>query len=437
MLLAHPEHPGRGVRLAYCLNLHAADDLAGTLAGIRRITVPLAERFEAERLADGFGVGVYLPAHVAMELAAEGELSKGVLELRELLWANRLDPFTFNAFPFGGFHREGLKEAVFRPTWRAPERLAFTLAVARLAARLLGDPRPGRHVSVSTHTGGLAAWVCGEVDLNEIADGFALAAVNLSTIERDTGHRVVLSLEPEPRSVAGDTRGLPALFERILFRAREVIGEGHRRKRLMVEELVRRHLGTCLDACHAAVEFEEPADALRNATLSGTPLGKLQFSSALALRDPGARPAERARLLALAEPVYLHQVTGRRGDELLRASDLPELAQRLESEPAWLACDEWRCHFHVPVDLGRLGAADAFALGTTQADADRLLDGVLSQPEAWGTDELHVEIETYTWDVLPAEARGEGDLVDGLEREYGHVLERLARTGWTPVLAPS
>ena len=430
MLFAHPAQPARRVRLAYCMNLHAADDLAGTRAGIERITVPLARRFEAAELAQGFGVGVYLPAHVALALAAGGEDSADVLSLRDFLHAEHLDPFTFNAFPYGGFHREGLKENVFRPTWRAPERMAYTLAGARLAAVLLGDVDEARHVSVSTHTGSFAEWVRTEDERNEIAEAFALCAVHLAQVEADTGRRVVLALEPEPRSLAGDTSELPPLFERIWFRAREAIGGGDAEARHAAEELARRHVGSCLDTCHAAVEFEDPEEALAQAIHGGAALGKLQFSSALRLEDPRHSARERDELLALAEPVYLHQVTGRRGDELLRVRDLPELASALETDARWLDCDEWRCHFHVPVDLDDVGEAGRPRLGTTRAHADRLLDALLARPAAWTTDELHVEIETYTWDVLPAPARGDGDLVDGLEREYRHVIGRLEAAGW-------
>ena len=50
--------------------------------------------------------------------------------------------------------------------------------------------------------------------------------------------------------------------------------------------------------------------------------------------------------------------------------------------------------------------------------------------EAWRPSELHLEIDTYTWDILPGSARGQGSLVDGLEREYAHVIGELARAGW-------
>ncbi len=435
MLLEHHDHPGRGIRLGYCLNLHPADDLDGLLRGMSEITLPLAERLGGARLREGFGVGLWLPAHVAMAMTVD-EGAADAERLVEFLVAHRLDPFTFNAFPYGGFHRDTLKEAVFRPTWKAPERLAFTLSVAALAletrAAVLGGSGEKRHTSISTHTGMYGAWIESAADRDACAENVALFALQLAQFDSEAGDRIILSLEPEPRSLANDTRELPAYFERIRVRAREVLGRGHPNVREVSEEIVRRHIGTCLDACHAAVEFESSENALHNSTAAGVPLGKLQFSSALALPHPADDADGRARLLAMDEPIYLHQVTGKNGSDFVRASDLGELRAALEAggaeADAWNACDEWRCHFHVPVDLERV----AGGLGTTRSHADDLLARVVAAPERWGTHELHVEIETYTWDILPREARGSGDLVDGLEREYRHVLTRLAEAGWFP-----
>ena len=409
MLWRHPAHPGRAVRLAYCLNLHPGETAAEVLEGMRRVTLPLRERIAPGR---EFGVGMYVPARAAAELAAGGD-NPWRDRLAGFLNEHGLDPFTWNAFPYGGFHQAGLKERVFRPTWADPERLVYTVHVAALAVALAGEPTEGRHLSISTHTGAHSSQV-GEVDLDLAERALTTAALGLAGEERETGWRTVLSLEAEPRANANDTTELAALRARLA---------GH-----APAEVLDRHLGTCLDACHAAVEFETAEGAMANATAGGAPLGKLQHTSALALRDPGANPAARERLLALDEPVFLHQVTGRGPGGLLRAGDLPELAAALDADAdRWLACDEWRCHFHVPVDLGAVGG-----LGTTRAAADALLAAALSSPDRWGTDELHVEIETYTWDVLPGEARGPGELVDGLEREYRHALALLGRAGWEP-----
>ncbi|NOT31431.1 MAG: hypothetical protein HOP15_13370 [Planctomycetes bacterium] len=193
------------------------------------------------------------------------------------------------------------------------------------------------------------------------------------------------------------------------------------------EAAVRRHLGACLDTCHAAVEFEDPREAFERATAGATALGKLQFSSALLLRAPDEDPAGRARLAGLDEPVYLHQVTGRRGKELLRIVDLGELTRM---EHAWRGCDEWRCHFHVPVDLREFGGVGGLA--TTRGEAERALAAALSAPERWGSRELHVEVETYTWSLFTLAQTGVTTRLEGLERELAYVLDWLSDAGWRP-----
>ncbi len=420
MRFEHPARPGPCVRLGYGLNLHPAeharDPVAGVLDGLRRIAVPLRQRFP--EAGGAFGIGAYLPARAA--LALERDAGRERDEWLAILREEELDPFTANAFPFARFHEPGLKERVFEPGWADPERLAYTLAVARLAARARaqrGGSRELEHLSISTHAGRFGAADPGQ--LAELAEAFLRAALELGRLEEETGERVVLAIEPEPRSSANDTSELARLHELVRARAR---GPGQ-------AERVQRHLGTCLDACHAAVEFEEPEEAFARATAQGTALGKLQFSSALSLSDPDRRSEARAHLLALDEPVYLHQVTGRRGGELARALDLPELARLWQrGAPAWRACEEWRCHFHVPVDRTSFEGG----LATTRSQAERILDAALAAPERWGTRELHVEVETYTWNLLARQASDE-ELVGGLERELRHVWTRLRAAGWRPV----
>jgi len=424
MLWRHPERAGRAVRLGYCLNLHAADTLAGLLQGMRAITLPLRSRLGG---GGPFGVGLHLPAALARRLAQPSRARElGVL--RAFLAEHGLDAFTLNAFPYGGFQREGLKAGVFEPTWLDAKRVAFTLAAAKVAVRVRGEEQAGA-ISISTHTGMHASSLRGEEDLDGCARNLARCAAALAALEEESGRRVVLSLEAEPRASCNDTAELAGFRARLLERGAEVLA----RERGIAAERARgwmeRHAGTCLDTCHAAVEFEPPETALENATALGAPLGKLQFTSALALKAPASNDEARRRFLALDEPRFLHQVTGRTPRGLVRAGDLPEVARAFRRDPSgpWGDCDEWRCHFHVPVDVERLGPR---GLGTTRAYADKVLALALERPELWGSDELHLEIETYTWDVLPREARGAGELCDGLEREYRHVIARLEAAGW-------
>lgn len=437
MLWKHPDHEKRRIRLAYCLNLHAAEDFDELLHGMREITLPLAERLAPDRASGReFGVGLYLAGPLAHELSVTSGRAR-LVSLIEFLREHHLDPFTFNAFPQGGFHSDSLKREVFQPTWKTAERLDYTLAVARVACALHGQLGRTGPISISTHTGMFGALVETHDDLYDCAVNFTRFARTMRQVEDAGGPRVILSLEAEPRANCGDTAALRAFLEDVYLWGGEWLAAEERWETARGRRTLERYVGCCLDACHSAVEFELADLALREATAAGGPLGKLQFSNALRLEDPLHNERGRATLFALDEPRYLHQVTGAHDptdpmEARTKVEDLPELQHLLASDdPArtdWERCSEWRCHFHVPVDLEHLG--EHSGLATTRAQSDRLLDLALTVPSLWNTDELHLEIETYTWDVLPGPARGTGDLIAGLEREYRHTLARLEAAGW-------
>jgi len=378
MRWTHPAHAGRVVRLAYCTNLHPGETALAIREGLTSVTLPLRDRLSG---GDSFGVGLWLPASVVgPELSADARAQ--LSELFDFVLAEGLDPFTFRT------------PAANRPA----------------------------HISISSHPGSYGPWVEGPADLHACARAMAGVVLELARMARDGGPTIVLSLEAEPRASAGDSRALAEFLVVARVRAEMCLVEEGGWDRALAGAAAARHLSACLDCCHSAVEFEDPKDAWRLASLHGGP-GKLQFSSALTLTAPADSESARSVLLALDEPRYLHQVTGQGPTGRAEVSDLPELAAALEADPEpWLACDEWRCHFHVPVDLESLSG-----LGTTRDHADAVLSAALADP-AWS--ELHLEIETYTWDVLPGEARGAGALVDGLEREYRHVMALLESAGW-------
>ncbi len=423
------------VRLAYCLNLHAATTLEEVAHVLRTYTVPLRNRLVGPGSTEAFGVGMYFEAPAAAELAGDpGKLA----ELATLMAEERLDPFTFNAFPYGGFQEDGLKERVYTPTWEDGDRLRYTVDVARVAAGLqtaIYGGAEGRFLSISTHPGAYGADISDRSGLRRCAQNMGRAVGELAKLEAETGHRIVLSLESEPDASARNSR---ALAEYLVFA--RLVGSKVLQDEFdtAIEDsgaLMLRHLGVCLDCCHSAVEFEEAEESLRLAALEGGALGKIQFSSALTLKAPAEHPDAVAALLGLDEPRFLHQVTALSASgEFMHLADLPALAADVAEGTAseWMQAEEWRCHFHVPVDLD-----NALGLTTTRSHADAILAAAAAAPGSWNVPELHVEIETYTWSVLPpAASDGSADqsptdaLIDGLEREYRCVLALCESAGF-------
>ena len=378
----------RGLHLAYCTNVHPAesveavvDTLSGHVARVR------------DRVAPGepFGTGLRLGNEAALRLAADGALRD---RLRAALEAEDLYVFTVNGFPYGDFAAPGLKQAVYAPDWRDPERVAYTLRVAEIMAALPGPPER----SLSTVAGGFREDTAGDEAL--MATHLGQAAEGLARLADRSGVRVRLCLEPEPFT------SLELSAEDVRFFNEHLFAQG---------ASARDHLGLCYDCCHQAVFFEDPVEAVTRLMEGGVTIGKVQVSSALHLADPTS-PAARAALLDFAEPTYLHQTVARTHDgALLRALDLPDLT---EPTAAWLGAEAWRTHFHVPIWWTGSGA-----LGTTRTDWQRAVRAVVA---AGACD--HLEIETYTWHALPAEERlalEGGDLHACVAAEFAALLDVL------------
>lgn len=386
----------RFARLTYCTNVHPGESLTELEAALDRFTLPVKRRVSPHT---PFNVGLRLSAQAAHELASEAALER----FEQKLAGSGLYVTSLNGFPYGAFHATRVKESVYRPDWHEPQRLSYTLALFRILAALLPEGAAG---SVSTVPGCFRARATPHSEA-QLAAALHAAVSELVALERTTGKRIVLALEPEPACIVETAAEATAFFERALL-ARPALSQLARAlgtTPLDAEVLVRRHLGVCLDACHASVVHESPLESYRSFRSAGIAVGKVQVSAGLALSSPDADALR--ELSKYDEPTYLHQTVVRRGDALHRYVDLGDA---LAHEPAG---GEWRVHFHVPVFHGGLGA-----FGSTQRDLSELLSEL---DEASAPD---LEVETYTWDVLPAELRAR-PLVDAICEELEWTRARL------------
>lgn len=374
--------------LSYCTNVHPGRSLVEVDAGLDRYTSVLRQNYGAPLAA-----GLWLAAPVVRELLAD---DRTVPAFRERLSSRRLSCHTLNAFPYGDFHSRRVKENVYVPDWSDRRRLDYTVACARVLAALLPDGVEG---SISTVPLGFKAFVDSAEHLDRCAALLVEAAAIFGQIEDATGRAVRLAIEPEPLCLIETTGEALRFFDRLWTRAAAAGGL----------ELARRYLGLCYDVCHQAVEFEDVARSIRDLAAAGVRINKVHITCAIELADPGQNEAGRRALAEYVEERYLHQTFAlARGGEVIRQTDLTrQLA--LEPPPEFRDAEAWRVHFHVPVNAETLGP-----LRTTRRELKDALAAIAELDYA-----PHLEVETYTWGVLPGAVAPSGadHLVEGLTAE--------------------
>ena len=399
MQLTAVADPGRDLgHLTYCTNIHAGETLEEVMASLAR-HLPAVKALVAG--AQPFGVGLRLGYAAANSLRDAAAMAR----LKRFLAEGGYYVFTLNGFPYGAFHGRAVKEDAYKPDWSDPARLAYT----DLLADILGELLPaGQDGSVSTVPCTFKPWAEGR--LAAISEHLIRHVSHLVGITARTGQTISLALEPEPCCYLETIEETTAFFKERLF-SRDGVGRLAALTGLptaLAEAAMRRHIGVCYDVCHAAVEFEDPLASIARLRAAGILIGKLQLSSALKVAKLDAESAR--HLAAFAEPVYLHQAVQRSNGSLARFVDLP---QALAAGGA-VAGAELRVHFHVPLFLEQMEH-----FGTTQAFLAEILALHRAAPIS-----RHLEVETYTWDVLPPSYRS-ADLSSAIARELNWVKAQL------------
>jgi sugar phosphate isomerase/epimerase len=355
-----------------------------------------------------FGVGLRLSAREARELLTNGRLDR----FRAFLDEAGLYVALINGFPHGAFHGTVVKAEVYAPDWRDEARLRYTMDLIDILAALLPKGVDG---GISTAPLSYKQWLSSGDDdgWKAITHNVVRVAEALVRVRDRTGQVIHLDIEPEPDCSIENTDETIDFFTKRLLDSGATLARALGIPADVARTRLLEHIQVCFDCCHFAVEYEEPASAIARLRSAGIRIGRVQLSSALQVRFPIAEAscAEHASgLRPFADPVYLHQVVQNGGVSLQRFPDLgPALAHSAE------ACGkEWRIHFHVPLFTETY---DRFE--STQGYVRDVLQHTVRTGET-----THLEIETYTWDVLPAGLKR--DLLESIAREYEWVLMNIA-----------
>lgn len=391
-------------QLTYCTNIHPSDGWPAALANLQRYGPALRAR-----LAPGqpFGIGLRLSGKESRELLLGDQLA----QFQAFLAAQGLYVFTINGFPYGTFHRQPVKAHVHTPDWREEERVQYTLRLAKILARLLPAGMDG---GISTSPLSYRSWVdVGDTAMWEhLTRQIVRVAAALAQIAARDGRLIHLDIEPEPDGLLENSVELASFFDEwLLPRGGRMLAEQLNLSLDAARELLLDHVRMCWDTCHVSLAYESPADVLARLDAVGIKVGKIQVSSALKValpHDPAERGEAARALQPFVESIYLHQVIQRSADGTLRHyADLPEALAQIGDPQA----EQWRVHFHVPIFIEHCAS-----FSTTQDDIQRTFALLQQRPFC-----RQLEIETYTWEVLPPALKV--DLLESIAREYEWVRD--------------
>ena len=393
--------------LTYCTNIHAGESWPEHFAAIKRSFPLIKKQISPE---NAMGLGLRLSNQAGKTLIQKDKLA----DFKEWLKEEDGYVFTMNGFPYGGFHHQRVKDQVHTPDWTTVDRVNYTMRLFHILSSLVPGGMEG---GISTSPLSYKPWFKTHNELSTARErctkNILQVIEQLVYINSTTGVLLHLDIEPEPDGILETGVEFIEWFENELL----PMGIPLIKKKFTVsaqhaEDLIREHLRLCYDVCHFAIGFEDHTKMIDDLEKREIKIGKIQISAALKARmDLSGEVTRQIResFGKFNEPVYLHQVVAKKSDgTLIRYPDLPEALNDQNN-----LATEWRAHFHVPIFVDKFGLLD-----TTR---DEIVDVLSIQKRNPFTK--HLEVETYTWEVLADELKL--PIGESISREMKWVQEIL------------
>jgi len=397
-----------GFHLTYCTNIHPGESWKDTFDNLQYHIPKIKKELSPDQ---PLGIGLRLSNEASLDLIKTDKLS----EFKAWLKDNQAYTFTFNGFPYGGFHRQVVKDKVHHPDWTTEERRDYTCRLFDILEELVPEGMDG---GISTSPLSYKFWHDSDEKLDEArkvsTTHMVEVAAKLYQIKQQKGRLLHLDVEPEPDGLLENTADVLSFFRHWLIPlGTEVFVKQFNLTEEEAATALKDHVRVCYDVCHFAIVYEKPDEVLATFEGEGIKIGKIQISAALKVNLPQGdeeKEAVRSLLLPFEESTYLHQVVARQRDgSLVAFNDLSPALDTLSETDA----EEWRVHFHVPVFLAEYGQ-----LSSTQEAIVEVLN-ILQSSKITN----HLEVETYTWEVLPEDVNL--DLTHSIIRELQWVTEKM------------
>jgi hypothetical protein len=395
---------GHGLgHLTYSTLVHQTDNFEQLWKSVNTYLPAVKARFAPTQK---FGVCLRTSAPSAEMLSQD---PTKVADLKQFFKDQDLYLYTANAFVYGVFKKQVIKEDVYEPDWQTPERREYTKQVANLLAELAPE---GINPSIQSAPLGFKPKGTGPDIARAYTDNVVDVVAHLVKLEKDTGKTVTLGLEPEPRCYLETTDETITYFQDYLFtpQTAEQLAKKTGLHAADAAAAMKKFMGIVFDIGHQSVGYEDIPASLHKLVAAGVPIVKLQEAASMHIPDVTQEKVD--ALQAFAKTIYLSQTCQLKDGKTQWFLNLEDAFEDWYKNPGKR---EWRTHFHVPVFLTELG----HGFGTTRFGLEQALAVHKKTPLS-----THLEIETYTWDVLPDHLKT-GDIVEYVTRELEWVKGQL------------
>jgi hypothetical protein len=298
---------------------------------------------------------------------------------------------TVNAFPYGVFHNQPVKDKVYLPNWLNEKRVEFTIKAAVFLQKFLPENGIG---SISTLPGAYKLHIKSSDHkiMKQIADNLEKVAESLAYIYEATGKKIRLGVEMEPDCIWETPEEFVGFYNNYLS----------------AFKYAPEYIGVCYDTCHQELIESTPGAGLRIFLNNDIPIVKIQLSAALEIQNIEFFK----NIKNFDEHVYLHQtrIFNNHGEISEKFIDIPCL-KTMSEEDAIL-----KCHFHLPIFWDEKGKFFASA----RKELLKTLDFLKKNPNIC----QDIEIETYTYNVLP-DCINNNDITSAVVNEYKWVMKCL------------
>ena len=385
-----------GIHLAYCTNIHRGRDWVETFNSLKENVLRVRDKVSPNK---PYAIGLRLGDLSSRQLCQPDKLEDFKLWLME----NNCYVFTINGFPYGEFHGTRVKEDVYSPDWTTDERVEYTKRLFLILSEIAPSDSGG---SVSTVPCSYKEFITSNDQVIKMRENLWQVIDFINDLSEKSGKDLHLGLEPEPLCYLETSDEMIKFYHEM---------RSHRPD----DTNLSRRLGINYDTCHLAVEYEEAVEAIEALVGEGIRISKFHFSSAMKVSPT---PKIIQGLAPYSDDIYFHQVIARTVNGDFRCyRDLSDAIDQINNGQVKDEI-EWRIHFHLP-----LHCLPTELFDTTIDQLLKVIEYLGQKPAVCS----HIEMETYTWEVLPENMR-QRDVIDQIVDEYNWTLKKLADQGITP-----